>query len=1334
MSSIKFVLLCFFIILISPIIGIAQNNAQQQKFLSGLYIEGNTTDGNTGTPIRNVLVRADTARTYSDSVGFYSLHLVSGSYDVHFQRDGYQSHTEENVYPNPGATILNVDLWEDVLPPVEVIASVNENDTECLLEWPELPTPLNEIVYDNGDYEAEYEMNQHNEFAVKFSAFEWPTTLKKVKAKLMGDTLSYLIKVYNADGDDGYPGTLLGSKILNNNFNSTWPLWCNLKHFSIPIPDKDFYISISNMSSDQFNHEITSDKDNPAGRSYFYNTETGEWEFRPDDNYMIRAFVPVNNNSDNTNHALSRSPVDFKLIRLSNFNPDSNALNGDHELINQHYSTQEYIDTDFGNLDEGWYAYAVASWYQQGGPGYVLSDCCVSNVVGHLNYVNVDFNITKEKENKGFPADSVQILMFGLDFPYESFSTLTDSSGYASIVHVWKGNYEISIGLKDYYPYLDTFQIVHDTMLNIELEESKYMPGNFYVDSISSLATWDFPEICVLDEDFEDEEFPPPGWQTTTEGVRLWWRDSTSNPYGWQIEPWDSYYAVIVDNGKKGTFGSDHNGCCDYLISPRLDLQQAENFRLEFDQYFTGAYGSIATIEYSNDAGEKWHTLKEMSPSTSWNHAIVDLSDFSGSTGINPGNLWISWHHDDGGGWAYGWAIDNVKINVPKASDWPPTGIFDVLLDSNFTAQVDSLSYRYQNLEYGKEYIAGVTAFYETGMSDTAWYNFTSAWLYPPENFHRDTLSGLFICTPPQVPWPNGDSIPENLIGYNFYVNNELYNYQPYMGEDSTMFEFEAWDPTWYEFGVSAVYDLTPQGMPGDTGESMKAGPLIFTYSFGHPLPFYESWESASFDTNHWETEKPNWQISDTSGIDFPCAVFCGNDTLGNSYNIGLISYPLLGTEIKDGEIILEFDLKFERTEPNFFYTQHIEIKIWENNNWHSIENIRSTINEYYWQNYKFSLYPSNPNDFKIAFFCNGSSNNKTFFWYLDNIKVYRKCIKPYNLQANILYQEPEKAVVNLSWSVDPPYLSWKSYNDGSFENSICSDGGEGLAQYFNMYNYDEYTIQKIRYFNSGDGMFQQTEEVYILTDDGEEILRGPYFVENAPADNWVEIEIDPIDMDAEEDFMIATFNQQADGPKIGMDDSYYDGSLYLGSIGDFLELGEYSYYYVGSHEAGISMPGSADSEIEYIKPNKANPRELIGFNIWRNDELIKENHPDYNFTDSIYESGEFCYYVSAVYDQCESDTTEPACVSFFVGKDKIPIVNTVKIYPNPTRNELFIESKEIVKSIKILNSKGMLLYQNIDFSKKELRIDCGQFKEGIIILRIELASETLYRKVLILH
>ena len=60
-----------------------------------------------------------------------------------------------------------------------------------------------------------------------------------------------------------------------------------------------------------------------------------------------------------------------------------------------------------------------------------------------------------------------------------------------------------------------------------------------------------------------------------------------------------------------------------------------------------------------------------------------------------------------------------------------------------------------------------------------------------------------------------------------------------------------------------------------------------------------------------------------------------------------------------------------------------------------------------------------------------------------------------------------------------------------------------------------------------------------------------------------------------------------------------------------------------------------------------------------------------------------------------------------------------LSIYPNPTKDVLFIESKGISK-IEVYNSLGQMLMKiNNDTSNEKLRIDCSTLQKGIFHLQI---------------
>ena len=113
-----------------------------------------------------------------------------------------------------------------------------------------------------------------------------------------------------------------------------------------------------------------------------------------------------------------------------------------------------------------------------------------------------------------------------------------------------------------------------DKTYNIVLSEKKYAPTCLVVDPLTLEATWCEPLRTALEQTFEGADFPPAGWQATTNGEG-WYRTDDGSSSSWPIPSWDSFYAVSNDDGA----GSTNPGEADYLITPPVDLRESEGYR-----------------------------------------------------------------------------------------------------------------------------------------------------------------------------------------------------------------------------------------------------------------------------------------------------------------------------------------------------------------------------------------------------------------------------------------------------------------------------------------------------------------------------------------------------------------------------------------------------------------------------------------------------------------------------------------------------------------------------------------------------------------------------------
>ena len=109
--------------------------------------------------------------------------------------------------------------------------------------------------------------------------------------------------------------------------------------------------------------------------------------------------------------------------------------------------------------------------------------------------------------------------------------------------------------------------------------------------------------------------------------------------------------------------GSGFGEMDEMLISPMFDPSGADNVVVEFDQYYNNlATNEIADLEVWN--GTEWQ-IAYSNPNADigdWDapdHQSININDF-----VNPsGDTQIRFHYNDGGGWNWYWAIDNVIIH-----------------------------------------------------------------------------------------------------------------------------------------------------------------------------------------------------------------------------------------------------------------------------------------------------------------------------------------------------------------------------------------------------------------------------------------------------------------------------------------------------------------------------------------------------------------------------------------------------------------------------------------------------------------------------------------------
>ncbi len=170
-------------------------------------------------------------------------------------------------------------------------------------------------------------------------------------------------------------------------------------------------------------------------------------------------------------------------------------------------------------------------------------------------------------------------------------------------------------------------------------------------------------QTVILSENFEAGTTLPTGWTQTTLATDGGWLIGTGTSLS-------STYFTIPDHTQ--FIATNDDGCnCDksddFLMTPTLDLSTYTSVFLKFDAFFYSATYSgdteIATIRYSTDDGVTWTDITTLQ-GTAWGTLALDVSAAAGSSTAK-----IGFHYNDGSGWLYGWALDNIEIYEPLSFD-----------------------------------------------------------------------------------------------------------------------------------------------------------------------------------------------------------------------------------------------------------------------------------------------------------------------------------------------------------------------------------------------------------------------------------------------------------------------------------------------------------------------------------------------------------------------------------------------------------------------------------------------------------------------------------------
>ena len=584
--------------------------------------------------------------------------------------------------------------------------------------------------------------------------------------------------------------------------------------------------------------------------------------------------------------------------------------------------------------------------------------------------------------------------------------------------------------------------------------------------------------------------------------------------------------------------------------------------------------------------------------------------------------------------------------------------------------------------------------------------------------------------------------------GYNVYRGESMVGY---VDHPTTEYYDLNLNPGTYTYNVTAVYDLTSYGFPFQTGESMKEGPVDVDVIYGFELPFVEDFTSGTFTTNKWSIDGSNWTIDGQQGNPAPSAKFTYTPHQID-YALSLSSSWMIGKGFVDGKIYLDFDLKLD--DNNATGDEQLLVEVFNGTAWQNVETYTAEGDKNWETKHVDITGGAKGNVFRVRFTAKGLNSLDINNWQIDNVHIYRLCEAPTNLTANLPDPDNHGDQILLTWEgpeIPQPVAEWIFYDDGVNSSGIGVgvDATWAAAVRFTTAQLAEYVganLTKIRFVPANAAGSSFVLKVWTGANASNLVLSQP--VSSFIAGTWNEYTLNtPIAITGTTELWFGYEVTQAaadfpagcdNGPAI----DGYGNMVNLDGVWETLYSLNSALNYNWNIQGFVETPAAftpealpiaentvynaqgtlTRSDVTYVNGAVApttGSREFTGFNIYRDGVLIANTtETEYLDTDpaiSIFMQ-EFCYNVTAVYTDCESEFSNVACAT--VVKTEGPELGAVSIYPNPSNSVVNIELTNDISHIVIYNGVGQVVKEMNIAKDKLIQIDVRTYEAGAYLVK----------------
>jgi len=1284
-------------------------------------LSGIITNAVTGSPVIGAKVTVNNQVSWSVFGGSYSMLIDPvGSFPVKYQKQGFDTYTSQPVTFLAGVPVtMNITLWENLNPPAMASSLLDTSLQIVYIDWL-VPTGNYECLFDDG-IRDDFTIwaFQGNMNAVRITPITTPVKILGGSVHL-GDSSNYpagsnplvpfQAAVYKADGNLGMPGSLIAGPF------DVIPLKFGWNEFTFPspvaLPGGDFYLVMIQGGNAPNAAGLAIDNTATQLRSVSrFITGSAPW-MPASGNFMIRAVLhgpggPLNADS------VSESLVQYQVYRLRQGEEQNPSVWIDLG------TTTDIFDDDpsWFNLACGPYRWGIRALYS----GSRSSQARFSNILGKCWTVGATINVELSCEEASRAGAFIRLK--NLVYPDTVYTFTVDTSGQHTFPQVWKGSYEVSVKKFGYVDYTSNISLTFDTTISLLLLQKKPPPTDLQVNAKTLVAQWQVPTYTesLFTETWNSGSFLTNGW--ILQGGTNWIISSViGNPAPSAMFSWSPQ----VYNYQQTLTSKTISGLHSPILTCRYDIY--------LDNFGTTTLNQMAVEVWD---GSAWNQLKNYTNSTGSFPWISDQLDISTVTDLDFKIRFRAYGED-----SYdinGWNVDNISISASETT----AGLLNCILGYNF--YLDNVLVGFTTdakyiipgtmVQYGQSYEACVLAAYGSGYSPKTCTQFTSEFLFPPRNLTAMAVENNVYLEwlKPKIP---DSTTPAGLLGYKIYRNGSFI----WMISDPdslTYYDFNL-EPGTYYYEVTARYDLSSYGFPGQFDESMPSGPVTVILYFGRELPFYEPWDQASFSFNDWrfEPQQGNWVIDMGNGIPSPSARF-NWEPIRTNYSYSLESPVLDATPFSCARIWLDFDLKLS----DRFGTglEKMCVEIYYNNIWHKMTEYLNG-GSFDWQARKIDISAVAEQAFRVRFRTSGVNSSDIFGWFIDNVHIYAVCYPAQNLEGEVQGND-----VLLTWSPPNCEGTGGQLNEG-FEGALFPPSGWDrlITNTASTWSHTAATSTLgVHAGNFSAGIlwdYSHQDEWLIVRDIAvtgnltfwSHAFQGSthldhYFVKISPdgGSSWEVL----LDMSALP--LYPSFN----GYNLWQTPYEIDMTPYLGQTVDIAwqavdEDGQGLWYSWAIDDCTIGTDAILLSNFDiYRRTGSSGDFEKITV-----VPLSDTTYLDENLTPTEYQ-----YYVLALSPGClQSEPSDTITVDVITSTRETENALPIRIYPNPASNQLCIESTNKILSLSLFTSSGRLILSERTIpgftSTNSQIIHTEAIPSGLYLLSVTTTVATTYHNVVVSH